>query len=166
MDALLRCSGQLLYQLALLSENLMDNAKASNLCISERLKLVEARHKGWRTLEWWRTDLHPLTGGCPMYEICGNAFTQLWDTYVLEEDFYTKLAGLNVLYLPSAARNVAEIIQVSHSSLGPGPVKELGMDPDQDLLLLINMVNLPRTEVQAYVLRLSLAHRIDNKCSS
>lgn len=137
-------SGQLRNQLALPTQGLVESPSCPDPGLAHRLNLVEDRQRRWRNLDWWKTYLHPLTGGCPMYEISSNAFAQLFENWVPGEDSHTKATCLNVLYLPSAARNAVDILQVPHTSLGPGEVLELAMDSDQDLLLLVNIVEIER----------------------
>lgn len=109
------------------------------LTTDERLSLLRDRRYRWKNMDWRREDRCSLREGCPTYEIYGGVFAQLWgvleyDKDLDEDKFVTKL---KVIYLSSATRGLEEIMTVVHEDLTEGSVAELSIDPDQDLVVLL-----------------------------
>jgi hypothetical protein len=72
--------------------------------------------------------------GCPLYEIHGGAFAQLYHSPLRPS---SRPSHLNVLYLPSTSRGREKFTKVSYGDLRLGSVCELCIDPDQELMVLI-----------------------------
>ncbi|KAG8986675.1 hypothetical protein FRB94_005930 [Tulasnella sp. JGI-2019a] len=109
------------------------------LTTDERLTLLKDRQYRWKNMDWRREDNRSLSEGCPTYEIYGGVFAQLFEAMVFDDEkkesrWTTKL---KVHYLPSAARNLDEIMTIEHEDLRAGAVHELSIDPDQDLVVLL-----------------------------
>ncbi|KAG8904827.1 hypothetical protein FRB99_001083 [Tulasnella sp. 403] len=138
----------------------------STLSIPQRLQMVNDRQDRWAHLAWRRVQRHALFEGCPMYELYGGAFAQLWDYRDIETG--TRQSCLNVLYLPSVGKGTIDrpdLRVVRHGMLDVSTVLELAIDPSQDLLVLISQAlevgpltqwqALPRFKLRFHFRRLS-----------
>ncbi|KAG8912594.1 hypothetical protein FRC00_004188 [Tulasnella sp. 408] len=108
--------------------------------LSTRLSILEAQQARWKSLNWVDVSDWPLTDGCPIYELYGGTFAQIWDNYIHESG--KRRSNLNVVHLPSESRGIKNLQKIAHESLGYGVVVELGIDPEQDLVMLIHQISL------------------------
>lgn len=108
--------------------------------LSTRLSILEAQQARWKSLNWVDVSNWPLTEGCPIYELYGGTFAQIWDNYIHESG--KRRSNLNIVHLPSESRGIKTLQKIAHQSLGYGVVVELGIDPEQDLVMLIHQISL------------------------
>lgn len=91
-------------------------------------------------MDWLDVSNWPLTEGCPIYELYGGTFAQIWDNYIPESG--KRRSNLNIVHLASQSRGIESPQKISHRNLGYGVVVELGIDPEQDLVMLIHQISL------------------------
>ncbi|KAG8961337.1 hypothetical protein FRC03_005511 [Tulasnella sp. 419] len=120
-----------------------DNAPLTSLNTVERLEHLRTREDRWMTANWWRTDQISLLPSCPLYELYGGVFLQMWDYRVA---FVEKHTSINVFTLPSSLRGIRSVIKNHSCELGAKDLLELAIDPAQNLFVTIGTCgNDPKT---------------------
>lgn len=113
----------------------------SGLCLQEQMKLMKQRRSRWRSLEWTRIIPYSLEEGCPIYELSSGVFAQLFSDW--DQAWEEIRWGLNILHLPSETRGIDELVKVRHlEPTTDQQIRELCVDPEQDLLMLIKHVHI------------------------
>lgn len=113
----------------------------TDLTTEQRMSLLRDRRHRWKAMDWRRQDHWSLREGCPIYEIYGGVFAQMWDVIEYNDELGQdrRVTKLKVIYLSSATRGLEDVMTVVHGDLTHGSfaVHELAIDPDQDLIVLL-----------------------------
>ena len=124
------------YQIELFAAGLVDDRiPFTDVPAFSRLEKVKDYQERWRTLDWRRSETYSLPESCPLLDLYGGAFAQMW--YIQAEDDDNPHSCLNVFYPSSASRGRDTFTKVSYGDLGLGYVREFVIDPDQELLVIV-----------------------------
>jgi len=125
-------------------DTLPDEDTPKTLITKDRMNILQDYQSRWSTLKFSQIDDIYLEEGAPMYELYGNVFVQLWAFHAADPvtlDIH-KAAGMRVLVLPSTLRGIEKVREWRHPNLNVRGLLELAIDPDQDLMALVE--DIPR----------------------
>ncbi|KAG8985490.1 DNA binding protein, partial [Tulasnella sp. 427] len=133
------------YIIALNDAGYIDGPSTCTISTAERLRRLEHHQAAWRDLNWSRTDSYDIDHRTGTYELYGGVYAQGLESTIDATSDGTR--GLELIEFPSALRNQPEGHRWRIPDFG-FDVKDFGMDPDKDLLILMRKPPGPSAKIR------------------
>ncbi|KAG8908516.1 blue light receptor [Tulasnella sp. 403] len=134
-------SALLQYHMALHMAGYIDGPSAAKLSTAERLRRLRMHQEAWKDIKWRQADTFNIDGRSGVYELYGGVYAT-----GIAPDRPRHTRGFEFVEFPSLLRNQSRGHTWKIGDVG-FDIKDFGMDPDMDLLILMERVP-PRTPTQ------------------
>ncbi|KAG8903287.1 hypothetical protein FRC01_009248, partial [Tulasnella sp. 417] len=120
--------------MALNEAGYVDGPSTCTISTAERLRRLQHHQSAWKDLSWTRLDSYSIDHRTGTYELYGGVYAQGLES--LTDSTSEGTRGLELIEFPSVLRNQTEGHKWRIPDFG-FDVKDFGMDPDKNLLVLM-----------------------------